>query len=102
MTRPNMHSHLTEYAAVARATAGKVLASRCAGWSGLGSQVPDLVLGPLSAAADSGELQQASRRDTTCSFGMSSKVCVGWAASAITPGRQSLNGRAQRNGVVHA
>jgi hypothetical protein len=47
-----------------------------------------------SAAADSGELQQAGRRDTTRSFGMSSKVCVGWAASAITPGRQSLNGRA--------
>ena len=30
MTRPIMHSHLTEHAAVARATAGKVLASRCA------------------------------------------------------------------------
>ena len=28
MTRPIMHSHLTEHAAVARATAGKVLASR--------------------------------------------------------------------------
>ena len=60
---------------------------------GLCSQVPDLVLG-ASAAADSGELQQAGRRDTTRSFGMSSKVCVGWAASAVTPGRQSLNGRA--------
>ena len=47
-----------------------------------------------SAASDSGELQQAGRRDTTRSFGMSSKVCVGWAASAVTPGRQSLNGRA--------
>ena len=32
MTRPIMHSHLTEHAAVARATAGKVLASRCARW----------------------------------------------------------------------
>ena len=32
MTRPMMHSHLTEHAAVARATAGKVLASRCACW----------------------------------------------------------------------
>ena len=30
MTRPIMHSHLTEHAAVARATADKVLASRCA------------------------------------------------------------------------
>ena len=32
MTRPIMHSDLTEHAAVARATAGKVLASRCARW----------------------------------------------------------------------
>ena len=29
MPRPIMHSHLTEHAAVARATAGKVLASSC-------------------------------------------------------------------------
>ena len=57
------------------------------------SQVPDLVLGPRQPA-DSGELQQAGRRDTTRSFGMRSKVCVGWAASAVTPGRRSLNGRA--------
>ena len=47
-----------------------------------------------SAAADSGELQQAGRRYTTRSFGMSSKVCIDWVASAITPGRRSLNGRA--------
>ena len=30
MLRPIMHSHLTEHAAVARATAGKVLARECA------------------------------------------------------------------------
>ena len=30
MTRPIMHSHLKKHTAVARATAGKVLASRCA------------------------------------------------------------------------
>ena len=52
---------------------------------------------------DSGELhelQQAGRRDTTRSFGMRSKVCIGWAASAVTPGRRSLewtsSGRATR------
>ena len=43
---------------------------------------------------DSGELQQAGRRDTTRSFGMRSKACIDWAASAVTPGHQSLNGRA--------
>ena len=44
---------------------------------GLGSQVPDLVLGWPSAAADSGELQQAGRRDTTRFFAMGSDHGVG-------------------------
>ena len=56
---------------------------------GLVSQVLDLVLGPRQPL-DSGELQQAGRRDTTRSFGMRSKVCIGWVASAVTPGRRSL------------
>ena len=43
-----------------------------------------------SAASDSGELQQAGRRDTTRCFGMRLKVCIGWVASATTPGRRSL------------
>ena len=55
----------------------------------LESQVPDLVLGPRQPL-DSGELQQAGRRDTTRSFGMRSKACIDWAASAVTPARQSL------------
>ena len=50
---------------------------------------PDLVLGPRQPL-DSGELQQAGRRDKTRSFGMRSKVCIGWVASAVTPGRRSL------------
>ena len=56
---------------------------------GLVSQVPDLVLGPRQPL-DSGELQQAGRRDTTRSFDMRSKACIDWAASAVTPGRRSL------------
>ena len=44
----------------------------------------------VPAALDSGELQQAGRRDTTRSFGMRSKACIDWAASAVTPARQSL------------
>ena len=36
------------------------------------------------------ELQQAGRRDTTRSFGMRSKACIDWAASAVTRGLRSL------------
>jgi hypothetical protein len=48
---------------------------------------------PPSAAADSGELQSAGRRDMARSFGMRSKACIDWLAasrSAITPGRRGL------------
>ena len=69
---------------------------------GLGSLVPDLVLGPRKAL-DIGELQQPGRRGTTSFFGTRSKVYIGWAASAIKPGRRSLNrtsmdGRRARSG----
>ena len=57
---------------------------------GLGSLVPDLVLGPRKAL-DIGELQQPGRRETTRFFGTGSRVPMDWAASAIKPGRQSLN-----------
>ena len=57
---------------------------------GLGSQEPDLVLGPRQPL-DSGELQHAFRRDAIRSFGMRSKVCIDWAASAVKPDRRSLN-----------
>ena len=57
---------------------------------GLGSLVPDLVLGPRKVL-DIGELQQPGRTGTTRFFGTGSKVYIGWAASAIKPGRQSLN-----------
>ena len=57
---------------------------------GLGSLVPDLVLGPRKAL-DIGELQQPGRRGTTRFFGTGSRVPMDWAASAIKPGRQSLN-----------
>ena len=57
---------------------------------GLGSLVPDLVLGPRKAL-DSGELQQPGRTGTTRFFGTGSRVPMDWAASAIKPGRQSLN-----------
>ncbi len=57
---------------------------------GLGSLVPDLVLGPRKPL-DIGELQQPGRRDTTRFFGTGSRVPMDWAASAIKPGRQSLN-----------
>ena len=57
---------------------------------GLGSLVPDLVLGPRKAL-DISELQQPGRRDTTRFFGTGSRVPMDWAASAIKPGRQSLN-----------
>ena len=54
------------------------------------SLVPDLVLGPRKPL-DSGELQQPGRRGTTRFFGTRSKVSMDWAASAIKPGRRSLN-----------
>ena len=57
---------------------------------GLGSLVPDLVLGPRKAL-DIGELQQPGRRGTTRFFGTRSKVLMDWAASAIKPGHRSLN-----------
>jgi len=69
---------------------------------GLGSLVPDLVLGPRKPL-DIGELQQPGRRDTTRFFGTGSRVPMDWAASAIKPGRRSLNrtsmdGRRARSG----
>ena len=54
---------------------------------GLGSLVPDLVLGPRKAL-DIGELQQPGRRGTTRFFGTGSRVPMDWA---VKPGRQSLN-----------
>ena len=57
---------------------------------GLLSLVPDLVLGPRKVL-DFGELQQPGRRGTTRFFGTGSKVYIGWAASAIKPGRRSLH-----------
>ena len=57
---------------------------------GLLSLVPDLVLGPRKVL-DFGELQQPGRRGTTRFFGTRSKVYIGWAASAIKPGRRSLH-----------
>ena len=56
---------------------------------GLGSLVPDLVLGPRKAL-DIGELQQPGRRDTTRFFGTGSRVPMDWAASAIKFGHQVL------------
>ena len=57
---------------------------------GLGSLVPDLVLGPRKVL-DIGELQQPGRRGTTRFFGTRSKVSMDLTASAIKPGRRSLN-----------
>ena len=57
---------------------------------GLLSLVPDLVLGPRELL-DSGELQQPGRRGTTRFFGTRSKVSMDLTASAIKPGRRSLN-----------
>ena len=57
---------------------------------GLVSLVPDLVLGPRKPL-DIGELQQPGRRGTTRFFGTGSRVPMDWAASAIKPGRRSLN-----------
>ena len=48
------------------------------------------ILGPRKAL-DFGELQQPGRRGTTRFFGTRSKVSMDWAASAIKPGRRSLN-----------
>ena len=71
---------------------------------GLVSQVPDLVLGPRQPL-DSGELQQAGRRDTTRSFVMRSKACIDWAALAVTRGLRSLewtstDGRRARDALM--
>ena len=57
---------------------------------GLMSLVPDFILGPRKAL-DFGELQQPGRRGTTRFFGTGSRVLMDWAASAIKPGRRSLN-----------
>ena len=57
---------------------------------GLVSLVPDLILGPRKAL-DFGELQHPGRRGTTRFLGTGSKVYIGWAASAIKPGRRNLN-----------
>ena len=56
---------------------------------GLGSLVPDLVLGPRKPL-DIGELQQPGRRGTTRFFGTRSKVSMDWTASAIKFGHQVL------------
>ena len=57
---------------------------------GLLSLLPDLILGPRKVL-DIGELQQPGRTGTTRFFGTGSRVPMDWAASAIKPGRQSLN-----------
>ena len=48
------------------------------------------ILGPRKAL-DFGELQQPGRRGTTRFFGTRSKVSMDLTASAIKPGRRSLN-----------
>ena len=65
---------------------------------GLGSLVPDLVLGPRKPL-DIGELQQPGRRGTTRFFGTGSKVYIDSAASAIKPGRRSLH-RTSRTAIL--
>ena len=60
---------------------------------GLRSQVPDLVHGPRELL-DCRQLQQAGRRERTRFFDRRSRAGIDLAASAITPGRQSLNRRA--------
>ena len=55
-------------------------------------------LGPRQPL-DSGELQQAGRRDTTRSFGVRSKACIDWAASADTLGRRSLEWTSTPDGL---
>ena len=67
---------------------------------GLRSQVPDLVHGPRELL-DCHQLQQAGRRERTRFFDRRSRAGIDLAASAITPGHQSLNcltssGRATR------
>ena len=57
---------------------------------GLMSLVPDFILGPRKAL-DFGELQLPGRRGTTRFFGTRSRVPMDWTASAIKPGRRSLN-----------
>ena len=57
---------------------------------GLMSLVPDFILGPRKAL-DFGELQLPGRRGTTRFFGTRSTVSMDWTASAIKPGRRSLN-----------
>jgi len=57
---------------------------------GLRSQVPDLVHGPRELL-DCRQLQQAGRRDRTRFFDRRSRAGIDLAASAIIPGRQSLN-----------
>ena len=61
-----------------------------AAYGGLVTLVPDFILGPRKAL-DFGELQQPGRRGTTRFFGTRSKVSMDWTASAIKPGRRSLN-----------
>ena len=61
---------------------------------GLRSQVPDLVYGPRELQLDCRQLQQDGRRvgrERTRSFDSRSRAGIDLAASAITPGRQSLN-----------
>ena len=57
---------------------------------GLVSLVPDFILGPRKAL-NFGELQLPGRRGTTRFFGTGSRVSMDWTASAIKPGRRSLN-----------
>ena len=57
---------------------------------GLRSQVPDLVHGPRELL-DCRQLQQAGRRERTRFFDRRSRAGIDLAASAIIPGRQSLN-----------
>jgi hypothetical protein len=58
---------------------------------GLSSQVPDLVHGPRELL-DCCQLRQAGRRERTrLIFDRRSRAGIDLAASAIIPGRQSLN-----------
>ena len=61
-----------------------------AAYGRLGYLVPDPILGAVKHV-DFGELQQSGRKDTTRFFGTRSKVPMDWSASAIKPGRRSLN-----------
>ena len=68
---------------------------------GLRSQVPDLVLGPrqpLTLASCSKLVEEIRPASLPWGRTMGSEVCIGWAASAVTPGRRSLEWTSSRAG----